>query len=56
MDIPTHAAFQSKSTVAQQREQIETVIARVEEQTAQIQNVKAQIEMNKPVPQLVLNQ
>ena len=36
-----------KSTVAEQRNQMETVIARVQEQAAQIQRVTAQIEKNK---------
>ncbi len=36
-----------KSTVARQQKETETVIARVEEQAAQIQKVTAQIEMNK---------
>jgi len=57
-----------KSTVAQQQKDMKTVIARVEEQAAQIQKVNAQIEMNKsarrtagrihrgcPAPQLVVN-
>jgi hypothetical protein len=57
-----------KSTVARQQKKTETVIARVEEQAAQIQKVTAQIEMNKfgrrtagrirrggPVPHLVIN-
>jgi septal ring factor EnvC (AmiA/AmiB activator) len=36
-----------KSTVARQQNQMETVIARVEKQAAQIQKVAVQIEMNK---------
>ena len=57
-----------KSTVARQQNQMETVIACVEKQTAQIQKVAVRIEMNKlarrtagrirrgrPVPQMAIN-
>ena len=57
-----------KSTVARQQNQMETVIACVEKQAAQIQKVAVQIEMNKlarrtagrirrgrPVPQMAIN-
>jgi len=57
-----------QSTVARQQNQMETVIACVEKQAAQIQKVAVQIEMNKlarrtagrirrgrPVPQMAIN-
>jgi methyl-accepting chemotaxis protein len=57
-----------KSTVAQQQNEMETVIARVEEQAAQIQKVSARSDTNKsarrtggrihrggPAPQVVIN-
>ena len=44
-----------QSTVALQQKEMETVIARVEEQAAQFQKVNAQIEMNKPAPRMVIN-
>ena len=43
-----------KSTVAQQQHEMETVIARVEEQAAQIQKVSSQIEMSKSTTKVVL--
>ena len=49
-----------KSTIAQQQKQIEkqqkqmeTVVARLKEQESKIQKVSAQLELNKPAPQLV---
>jgi hypothetical protein len=44
-----------QSTVALQQKEMETVIARVEEQAAQFQKVNAQIEMNKLAPRMVIN-
>ena len=44
-----------KSTVAQQQNEMETVIARIKEQAAQIQKVTSQIEMNRPAPKMVVN-
>ncbi len=49
-----------KSTIAQQQKQIEkqqkqmeTVVARLKEQESKIQKVSAELELNKPAPQLV---
>jgi uncharacterized coiled-coil protein SlyX len=42
-------------TVAQQQKQIETLIAQLREQAAQIQKVSAQLEVSKPAPQVVVN-
>ena len=44
-----------KSTVAQQRKGMEVLTAQLKEQAAQIQKVSAQIEVNKPAPQVVAN-
>jgi hypothetical protein len=45
---------QLKSTVAHQEKGMEALAASVKEQALQIQNVSAQIELNKPVPKVVL--
>ncbi len=45
---------QLKSTVAHQEKGMEALAASVREQALQIQNVSAQIELNKPAPQVVL--
>src|SRR6266498_1087506 len=44
-----------KSTVAQQQKGMEILTAQFKDQAAQIQNVSAQVEMNRPAPQMVLN-
>jgi hypothetical protein len=44
-----------QATVAQQQNQIETLIAQLREQAAQIQKVSAQLEASKPPPQMVNN-
>jgi septal ring factor EnvC (AmiA/AmiB activator) len=44
-----------KSTVAQQQQGLQTVIARLEQQAAQIQKVSTQLEASKPAPQVVNN-
>jgi len=44
-----------KSTVARQQNEMETVIACVKEQAAQIQKVSAQMETSRPAPKVVLN-
>ena len=44
-----------KSTVAQQQKGMETLTAQLKEQAAQIQKVSAQLEVNKPAPQVVAN-
>ncbi len=43
-----------KLTVSRQQKEMETVVARLKEQAAQIQKVSAQLELNKSVPQVVL--
>ena len=44
-----------QATVAQQQKEIAALTATVKEQAAQIQKVSAQLELNKPAPQTVLN-
>ena len=44
-----------KSTVAQQQQGLQTVIARVEQQAAEIQKMSAQFEAGGTAPQIVLN-
>jgi len=43
------------ATIAQQQKGMEAVMERLNEQAAQIQKVSAQLEFNKTVPQIVLN-
>jgi anion-transporting ArsA/GET3 family ATPase len=44
-----------RATVTQQQKEIQALTARLEEQAAQIQKVSAQLEVNKTLPQIVLN-
>jgi hypothetical protein len=44
-----------QATVAQQQKEIQALTSTVKEQTAQIQKVSAQLELNKPAPQTVVN-
>jgi len=44
-----------QATVARQQKEIQALAATVKEQAAQIQKVSAQLEVNKPAPQTVLN-
>ena len=44
-----------KSTVTQQQKGMEVLTAQLKEQAAQIQKVNAQLEVNKPAPQVVLS-
>ncbi len=46
---------QLKSAMVQQQKEMETVVARLNEQAAQIQKVSARIEVGKPEPQMALN-
>ena len=49
------AAAKEEATAAQQQKEIQTLIASLKEQGAQIQRVSAQLELGKPAPQMVLN-
>jgi uncharacterized coiled-coil protein SlyX len=44
-----------EATVAQQQKGMEVLTAQLREQAAQIQKVSAQLEVNKPAPQVVTN-
>ena len=44
-----------QATVAQQQKEIQALTAALKEQASQIQKVSAQLEVNKPAPQTVLN-
>ena len=44
-----------EATVAQQQKGIEILTAQLKEQAAQIQKVSAQVEVNKPESQVVVN-
>jgi uncharacterized coiled-coil protein SlyX len=46
---------QLKATVAQQQKGMEVLTASLKEQASQIQKVSAQLELNKPAPQMVVN-
>jgi hypothetical protein len=45
---------EQETTIAALKKQMETVVAHAKEQDSQIQKVSAQIEMNKPAPQVVV--
>src|SRR6266853_1931513 len=44
-----------QATITQNQQQIETLTAHLKEQTAQIQKVNAQLEMNKPATKVIVN-
>jgi hypothetical protein len=44
-----------EATIAQQQKGMEAVAARLQEQDSKIQKVSAQLELNRPVPQIVLS-
>ena len=44
-----------QATIAALKNEVQTVVAQLKEQAAEIQKVSAQIEMSKPAPQAVLN-
>jgi len=46
---------QQEATIAQLKEEMETVSARLKEQDSKIQKVSDQLELNKVGPQVVLN-
>ncbi len=48
-------AAKQDATITQLKEGMETVVARLKEQDAKIQKVSAQVELNKPAPQIVAN-
>ena len=44
-----------EATIALQQKGMEAVAARLQEQDSKIQKVSAQLELNRPVPQIVLS-
>jgi hypothetical protein len=44
-----------KATIVQQQQQIDTLIAGLKEQAAEIEKANARLEMNKPVAKVVVN-
>jgi len=50
-----HKIQAQDATITQLKEGMETVVARLKEQDAKIQKVSAQVELNKPAPQIVAN-
>ena len=44
-----------QTTIAQLKNEINTVVAHAKEQDSKIQKVSAQIELNRPAPQIVLS-
>ena len=53
-ELKSNAAKQ-EATVARQQKEIPALTATVQEQAAQIQNVRAQVEASKPASQVVNN-
>ncbi len=46
---------QQQASIAELKNEVQTVVAQLKEQAAQIQKVSAQVEMSKPAPQVVAN-
>ena len=44
-----------QASISQLRSEMQTMVAQLKEQAAQIQKVSAQIQVNKPAPQVVVN-
>ena len=53
--LKQHKKEDLEITVAQQQKGMEVLMAQLKEQAAQIQKVSAQLEVNKPAPQVVTN-
>jgi trimeric autotransporter adhesin len=50
-----HKIQEQEATITQLKKDMETVIAHLQEQDSKIQKVRDQVELNRPVPQLVSN-
>jgi len=50
-----HEILEQRATVTELKKEMETVVAQLKEQRAQIQKVSAQLEIHKTAPQMVLN-
>jgi uncharacterized coiled-coil DUF342 family protein len=46
---------EQQASIAQLKNEVQTVVAQLKEQASQIQKVSAQIETSKPAPQTVAN-
>jgi hypothetical protein len=46
---------EQQASIAELKNEVQTVVAQLKEQAAQIQKVSAQLEVGKPAPQLVTN-
>jgi hypothetical protein len=46
---------EQQATISELKNEVQTVVAQLKEQAAQIQKVSAQLEVNKPAPQVVAN-
>jgi methyl-accepting chemotaxis protein len=46
---------EQQASISQLKSEMQTMVAQVKEQAAQIQKVSAQVEVNKPAPRVVVN-
>jgi len=46
---------EQQATISELKNEVQTVVAQLKEQAAQIQKVSAQLEVNKAAPQVVAN-
>jgi uncharacterized coiled-coil DUF342 family protein len=46
---------EQQASIAELKNEVQTVVAQLKEQAAQIQKVSAQLEVSKPAPQVVTN-
>jgi phage regulator Rha-like protein len=46
---------EQQASISQLKSEMQTMVAQLKEQAAQIQKVSAQLEVNKPAPQVVTN-
>ena len=46
---------EQQASISQLKSEMQTMVAQLKEQAAQIQKVSAQLEVNKPAPQVVVN-
>ena len=55
VDAQEHKIGQQEATISELKKDLETVVARLKDQDSKIQRVSAEVEMNKPAPQMVAN-
>jgi hypothetical protein len=46
---------QQQASIAELKNEVQTMVAQLKEQATQIQKVSAQLEVNNPAPQVVVN-